>query len=103
MNKKHIVLIGLFCLMSLAGSARAQTEDEVGDVDSYKREARFSGYAVSGGVVVFPDCSTLPFPLGPDDRCFTINAATGAAAFDVRDIGRIRFPPKTFETVIYMM
>jgi hypothetical protein len=81
--------------------AAAQTEEEVGDLASFGKEAKFFGYAITGTILVRRNCS--PVVPGPDDRCFTINAATNTVSFDVKDIGRIHFPVKTFENVIYLL
>lgn len=104
MFKKNCVgLLLSMCLLGLSGVAVGQDEQDVGDLASFGKEAKFFGYAIAGTVLVHPDCSNLGFPLGPDDRCFTINAATNSVTFDARDIGRIYFPQKTFNTIISLL
>jgi len=104
MSSKCIVyLIGLFCV--LAGSIAAQTEADVGDIDSFMKEAKFAGYAVTGKVGTYRDCSLTSIPHGPDDRCVTITTTptSNYTNFDLKNIGRIRFPPSTFQNVIYLL
>lgn len=80
-----------------------QDEQDVGDLASFGKEAKFFGYANTGTVLIRSDCSNLGFPLGADDRCFAINATTNSVSFNVRDIGRIYFPKKTFLNVIFLL
>ncbi|MBS1792537.1 MAG: hypothetical protein JSS81_01715 [Acidobacteria bacterium] len=101
MNK--IIPLSLMLLMLIAApTVRAQSEEDVGDLASFGREAKFFGYAATGTVYVSSDCSVYA-PLGPDDRCYPVNAANGTATFDARDLGRIQYPQKTFENVIYIL
>jgi len=102
MFKSSIMSLSLLALLALSSVAPGQTVDEVGDVASFGKEAKFFGFAQTGGIIVSRDCTTLPFPLGPDDRCFTLNG-NNATSFDVKNIGRIKFPASTFENIIYLL
>ena len=102
MNKKWIAVLGLISLLVISSVVTGQTVDDVGDLASFGKPAKFFGFAQTGGVIVSRDCSTIGFPLGPDDRCFTINPTTNFVSFDAKDIGRIKFPRKTFQNIIYV-
>jgi hypothetical protein len=97
---KMLLLIGLSGLPLIVCG---QSEEDVGDLASFGKEVKFFGYAMSGTVLVSRDCSGWTPLLGPDDRCFTINAATNLVSFDARSIGRISYPQKTFQNVIYLL
>lgn len=84
------------------GKEAAVTDDEVGEADSFNKNAKFFGTATAGFVVVSTDCDPAVIgPLGPDDRCLLVTdpAVTTTATFN--DIGRISFPAKKADNVIY--
>src|SRR5687768_17138146 len=101
MNKKVSALVVFACLLAVSSVVIGQTEEDVGDLASFGKEVRFFGFAATGLVVISRDCTTIGFPLGPDDRCFTISPTQNSVSFDAKDIGRIFFPQKTFQTIIY--
>jgi hypothetical protein len=104
MKKKYLVLIVLVFLLGLPGVSFGQTEDEVGDVASFGKEAKFFGYALTGAVFIRRGCYAPYIPtLGPNDRCFAFNPTTNIVNFDAKDIGRIQFPEKTFQNIIYLL
>lgn len=81
----------------------AVTDAEVGEADSFNKNAKFFGTATAGAVVVYFSCAEadLGFPLGPDDRCLQVidPAITTIGTFN--DIGRVTFPGKKADNVIY--
>jgi hypothetical protein len=89
--------------MALSGVGFGQTQEDVGDLASFGKEVKFFGYAVTGAVLIRRGCFAPYIPaLGPNDRCFALNAPEWSS-YDARDIGRIHFPAKTFENVIYLV
>lgn len=82
--------------------AKSVSPDDVGDADSFGRGVVYIGLAQSGEVSLQADCTPAPGepPLGPDDRCITLNPAPAATTFDERDIGRIHLPAKSTKSLI---
>jgi CGNR zinc finger len=72
---------------------------DVGDADSFGRNVHFLGLAFTGVTQLQGDCSS-PFFTGPDDRCFVPNAAPAASLFDVRDVGRMKLPAKSTNSLL---
>lgn len=71
---------------------------DVGDADSFGRNAHFLGVAVSGFVQVAPPGGCPPpDPNFPDDRCVEANPN---AAIDAKDVGRIRLPAKASNSLL---
>jgi hypothetical protein len=81
----------------------AVTDAEVGEADSFNKNAKFFGTATAGVVVVYFSCAEadLGFPLGPDDRCLQITDPTTTTIGTFNDIGRITIPGKKADNVIY--
>ncbi len=90
-------------------SAVAVTAADVGEPDSFDKNAKFMGIAGSGAVYVYNSCdpaillADLDLVLGPDDRCLAAPnpAVTATAIFT--DIARINFPAKINSNVFYMI
>lgn len=74
----------------------------VGDVDSFGRNVKWLGLLQTGFVSWQSDCTPVPGdpPLGPDDRCVTLNAAPASTGFDLPDIGRVIIPGKSANTLL---
>jgi hypothetical protein len=85
-----------------AASKAAPTDAEVGDANSFGRNVKWLGLLQTGSVSFQSDCTPAPGdpPLGPDDRCVTLNAAPGATSFDLSDIGRITIPGKSSNSLL---
>lgn len=82
---------------------------DVGEPDSFGRNAKFLGTAATGGVYVYRSCDPqilldeLELTLGADDRCLahTVGGATSSATFN--DLGRITIPGRSADNVIYFV
>lgn len=72
-----------------------------GDTDSFGRNVVFDGLVQSGYVYFQADCTIVDpsNPLGPNDRCITLNAAPGPTNFDAPDIGQLTIPGKSAHSV----
>jgi len=70
------------------------TDADVGDAESFGKNVKWLGLLQSGSVTLTTDCTPVPGdpPLGPDDRCVTLNAAPAITNFDLPDIGRMKLP-----------
>jgi hypothetical protein len=77
---------------------------DVGEPDSFGKNVKFFGIAVSGLVILSTDCSEANVGiLGPDDRCHLItdqNVVTGA---NYLDLGRITIPGKSVDNVLHLL
>ncbi len=73
-----------------------------GDPDSFGRNVRYDGLVQTGSVTFASDCTPLPGdpPLGPDDRCVTLNAAPSPTSFDYADIGRLIIPGRSTHSLL---
>jgi hypothetical protein len=78
------------------------TDAEVGDAESFGRNVKWIGLLQAGNVSLQPDCTPVPGdpPLGPDDRCVTLNAAPAITNFDLPDIGRIKLPARASSSLL---
>ncbi|HET7843980.1 MAG TPA: hypothetical protein VFL14_07505 [Xanthomonadales bacterium] len=78
------------------------TDAEVGDAESFGRNVKWLGLLQSGNVALLPDCTPAPGdpPLGPDDRCVTLNPAPAITNFDLPDIGRIKLPARASTSLL---
>ena len=77
---------------------RGVTAADVGDPDSFGRNAHFLGVAQSGTVTVTtPGGCPPPDPNFPDERCVEGNPN---AVIDARDIGRITLPAKAANSIL---
>jgi hypothetical protein len=74
---------------------------DVGDADSFGRNAQFLGVAQTGTVSLQADCTPDPKnPPGPDDRCVVIAAPPSNTSVAARDIGRIKLPAKATHSIL---
>jgi len=72
-----------------------------GDTDSFGRNVQFDGLVQSGYVYFQADCTPDPAnPLGPNDRCVTLNPAPGTTTFDLPDIGQLTIPGKSVHSLM---
>jgi hypothetical protein len=80
----------------------APTDADVGDANSFGRNAKWAGLLQSGQVLLQSDCTPVPGdpPLGPDDRCVTLNAAPAVTSYDFPDIGRMTLPRRTANSLL---
>src|SRR6478736_4108040 len=65
---------------------------DVGDADSFGRNARWIGLMSSGTIFLtdFPDdCDPANFPNGPDDHCIVVNPQPAITTFDFPDVARM--------------
>ena len=96
------------------GAVRAETGEpavisDLAAVDSFGKNVKFFGSAVTGTVLIFTACDpatindVLGGPLGADDRCFVAAPYPNFTTFDVRDIGRVTLPANTPKTVLYRL
>jgi hypothetical protein len=88
-------------------AAAAPTAADVGDPDSFDKNARFMGTAGSGVIYVYSSCdpavllADLELVLGPDDRCLAAPDPTVPVNAVFTDVARINIPGKTAANVIY--
>lgn len=77
-------------------------DDAVGDSASFGKYVKWLGLLQSGRVTLQADCTPPPGapPMGPDDRCVKLNPAPAVTSFDLPDIGRIKLPGKSAETLL---
>jgi hypothetical protein len=92
MLNKIIKLLAI-CVVCLPAFVYAQ--DPLGDTDSFGTNVKFAGSVTTGTVTFMQDCQTTPVP-----QCFKV-AGNTLISYDFRDLGRINFPPNTFQNIIY--
>ena len=87
---------------SSASTLAAPTVAQVGDADTFGRNMIWDGVLSSGTITFANDCTPAPGdpPLGPDDRCVTLNPAPATTTFDLPDIGRMWLPAKTSKNIL---
>jgi hypothetical protein len=80
----------------------APGDDAVGDAASFGRNVKWLGLLQSGSISLRPSCVPAPGdpPLGPDDRCVSLNPAPAVTSFDLPDIGRIKLPGKSAKSLL---
>lgn len=89
-------------LIARKAPALAVTDEEVGDSDSFNKNARFFGIVAAGVVFIEADCDPLVIgDLGPDDRCIEVPDPAVLTDVTFNDIGRITFPAKKADNIIY--
>jgi hypothetical protein len=82
---------------------------DVGEPDSFGRNAKFLGTATSGIVYVYYSCdpvillTDLELTLGADDRCLALPTLGTSAAATFNDIGRINIPARSVDNTIYFI
>ena len=80
---------------------------DVGEPDSFGKNAKFLGTATTGTVYVYYSCdpavllADLDLTLGTDDRCLALPTLGQSVAATFNDIGRIRIPRDSVDNVIY--
>ena len=75
---------------------------DVGEPDSFGKNALFLGIATSGFVIIDPTCNPADIgPLGPDDHCISPDATGNVPLTTFNDIGRITIPGKSVSNIIY--
>lgn len=83
------------------GGGSRPTDAEVGDAASFGRNVKWLGLATTGFVQLSSDCTPDPdSPLGPDDRCVTLNPAPATTVFDFPDLGRITIPGRSANSLL---
>jgi len=71
---------------------------DVGDADSFGRNAKWIGLMGSGTILLTDfadDCLPANFPSGPDDHCLVLNAQPAVTNFNFPDVARMVIPAKT--------
>lgn len=78
------------------------TDAEVGDSESFGKNVKWIGLLQTGNVSLQTDCTPVPGdpPPGPDDRCVTLNPAPAITTFDLPDIGRIKLPGRSTNSLL---
>ncbi|MBK8147555.1 MAG: hypothetical protein IPK58_04915 [Acidobacteria bacterium] len=85
------------------------TAAEVGEPDSFGKNAKFLGIASSGYAIIYSSCdpailqTDLGVVLGPDDRCLAVPNPNVTATAVFTDMARITFPARTASDIIYMI
>ena len=84
-------------------TGQAVTAADVGEADSFGKNALFLGIAQSGIVLIDPTCDPNDIgTLGPDDHCITVadpTVAVPSTEFD--DIARITIPGKSVNNIVF--
>lgn len=97
-------LISILAAIAAVGlKAAPPSPADVGDADSFGKNAMYMGAASSGFVTLSPDCSAQPSPTPtpPDNQCFTLLPAPATTTFDAQDVCRIKLPKKATKDIIY--
>jgi len=79
---------------------------DVGDADSFGRNARWIGLMNSGVIQLTDfadDCLPANFQGGPDDHCVVVNAQPATTTFDFPDVGRMLMPAKASNSLFCHM
>lgn len=82
---------------------------DVGEPDSFGKNAKFLGTAATGTVYVYSSCdpavllTDLGLTLGPDDRCLALPTLGQSAVATFNDIGRINIPKNSVDNTIYFI
>jgi hypothetical protein len=99
---KILLLSPLMLLLAFQLRAGPPSAADVGDVDSFGKNAHYMG-AASGFITLSPDCSALPSPTPtpPDNQCFTLNPAPATTTFSAENICRINLPKDSTKDIIY--
>ena len=85
------------------------TTEEVGEPDSFGKNVKFLGSAVSGTIYVYHSCDPavlldeLELTLSPNDRCLAAANGGASASATFTDIGRITIPGRSADNVIYFI
>jgi len=82
---------------------------DVGEPDSFGKNAKFLGTATTGTVYVYYSCdpaillADLDLTLGTDDRCLALPTLGQNVSGTFNDIGRISIPAKSVDNTIYFI
>ncbi|HQU84994.1 MAG TPA: hypothetical protein PKY59_17775 [Pyrinomonadaceae bacterium] len=82
---------------------------DVGEPDSFGKNAKFLGTATSGFVYIYYSCdpavllAELDLTLGADDRCLALPTPGQSVNATFNDIGRIKIPKNSADNVIYFI
>jgi hypothetical protein len=88
--------------MSAKQQLNALTALEVGEPDSFGKNAKFLGVVRSGLFILTSDCSVAAVGvLGPDDRCYVVTDPTISTTYNELDLGRITIPGKSADNILY--
>lgn len=85
------------------------TVAEVGDPDSFGKNAKFLGTATTGFVYIYYSCdpaillAELELTLGADDRCLAAPTPGVAVNGQFNDIGRITIPGRSADNVFFFL
>lgn len=76
---------------------------DVGEPDSFGKNAKFLGTATAGFVLITASCNPVDIgPLSPDDRCIEVpDPSIPVPSTTFNDIGRIKIPGKSVDNIIY--
>lgn len=92
-----------------AGVSSAVSASDVGEPDSFEKNARFMGIAASGIMYVYYSCdpailsADLGLVLGPDDRCLAAPNPAVIASATFTDTARINMPAKANKNIVYVL
>jgi hypothetical protein len=87
-------------------AAAAPLPEDVGDADSFGRNAKWIGLMSSGVIYLSDfadDCDPANFQGGPDDHCVVLNAQPALTTFSFPDVGRMVVPAKTSNSLFCHM
>jgi len=82
---------------------------DVGEPDSFGKNAKFLGTAQTGIVYVYYSCdpaillADLQLTLEPDDRCLALPTPGQSVSATFTDIGRIKLPKNSVDNTIYFI
>jgi hypothetical protein len=84
-------------------AATAVTAADVGEPDSFGKNALFLGIAQSGFVLIDPTCDPNDIgPLGPDDHCIVVaDPSVPLPSTTINDVARITIPGKSVANIVY--
>lgn len=90
-------------------NASGPTATDVGELDSFGKNARFMGIAGTGIIYVYSSCdptvldTDLGITLTADDRCIAVTDPAVNTIATVTDIGRINLPKNANDNILYMI
>lgn len=92
-----------------AVSEAAPSAADVGEPDSFNKNAKFMGISGGGVIYVYSSCdpavlsTDLGVVLGPDDRCLAVGDGSVTTFQTFTDLGRINLPAKANDNILYMI
>jgi len=89
--------------ISRVNAAAGVTAADVGEPDSFGKNAKFLGIAQSGIVLIDPTCDPADIgPLGPDDHCITVSdPSVPLPTTTINDVARITIPGQSVDNIVY--